>query len=125
MIRTYHLHKSIGFAALAGLLLVGCANRPQPLYYWGDFQNQQYAYFKGEKGPEDGIQSLERIREEAKSRGKSVPPGLQAHLGLLYGQTGRSDLFEQGLLAERQQFPESSVYLDFLLKKNQNNKATQ
>jgi hypothetical protein len=107
---------------LAGLLavgLAGCANRPQPLYYWGSFQDQQYAYFKGDKGPEDGIQELEKIREEAKSRGKPVPPGLQAHLGMLYGQTGRTDLFEQNLQAERQQFPESSAYVDFLLKKNQ------
>ncbi len=106
-------------ACLLAASLVGCATRPQPLYYWGGFQDQQYAYFKGDKGPEEGIQELEKIREEAKSRGKSVPPGLQAHLGMLYGQTGRTDLFEQNLLAEREQFPESSAYVDFLLKKNQ------
>ena len=38
---------------------------------------------------------------------------------MLYGQAGRTDLFEQNLQAERQQFPESSAYVDFLLKKNQ------
>lgn len=38
---------------------------------------------------------------------------------MLYGLTGRTDLFEQNLLAEKQSFPESSVYLDFLLKKKQ------
>ncbi len=122
------MQKSICLAALAALLLAGCANRAQPLYYWGDFQSQQYSYFKGEKGPEDGIQNLEKIREEAKSRGKALPPGLQAHLGLLYGQTGRTDMLEQNLLAERQQFPESSVYVDFLLKNKQNepkDKASQ
>jgi len=119
------MQKSICLAALTALLLAGCANRPQPLYYWGDFQSQQYAYFKGEKGPEDGILSLEKIREEAKSRGKALPPGLQAHLGLLYGQTGRTDMLEQNLLAERQQFPESSVYVNFLLKNKQNDKASQ
>lgn len=111
-----------GVVLLAGLLaatLSGCVTRQQPLYYWGNFQDQQYAYFKGERGPEDGIQNLEKVREEAKSRGKLVPPGFQAHLGLLYGQTGRTDLFEQNLLAEKQQFPESSVYVDFLLKNKQ------
>lgn len=105
--------------SLSAVILAGCANRPQPLYHWGSFQEQQYAYFKGDKGPEDAIQQLEQTREEAKARGKPVPPGFQAHLGMLYGQTGRTDLFEQNLLAERQQFPESSAYVDFLLKKNQ------
>src|SRR5574343_1719571 len=115
-------HSNHGLILLAGLLaslLSGCANRPQPLCYWGNFQDQQYADFKGERGPEDGIQNLERVREEAKSRGKLVPPGFQAHLGMLYGLSGRTDLFEQNLLAERQQFPESSVYVNFLLKNKQ------
>lgn len=107
----------LGLACLSALLLAGCATRPQSLYYWGNFPDQQYAYFKGDKGPEDGIQALEKIREEAKARGQRVPPGFQAHLGLLYGQTGRTDLFEQNLQAEQLQFPESSAYVNFLLKK--------
>lgn len=119
-----HRH-SILLVGLAVVIMTGCANRPQPLYYWGNFQDQQYAYFKGEKGPEDGIQALEKIREEAKSQGKLVPPGFQAHLGMLYGLTGRTDMFEQNLQAERQQFPECSAYVDFLLKTNKNNKAVQ
>lgn len=112
-------------AALLASTLAGCVNRPQPLYYWGNFQDQQYAYFKGDKGPEDGIQNLERVREEARSRGRSVPPGFQAHLGMLYGLTGRTDLLEQNLLAERQQFPESAVYVDFLLKTKQKQEGSR
>jgi hypothetical protein len=116
-------HKSIRglllICSLTAASLSGCATRQQPIYHWGDFQSQQYSYFKGDKGPEEGILSLEKVREEAKAKGKPVPPGMQAHLGLLYGQTGRTDLFEQNLQAERQQFPESSTYVDFLLKKNQ------
>ncbi|RKT49609.1 hypothetical protein DFR40_3273 [Azonexus fungiphilus] len=97
-------------------LLAGCASQPQSLYHWGAYPAVQYAYFKGDKGPEEGILALEKVREEAKAQGRALPPGLQAHLGLLYGMTGRGDLFEQNLLAEKQSFPESSVYLDFLLK---------
>ena len=109
-------------AGLATLLLSGCATQ-QSMYHWGDYSSQQYSYFKGEKGPEDGIQALEKIREEAKANGKALPPGLQAHLGMLYGQTGRTDKFEQNIEAERKQFPESAAYLDFLMKKNQKPKA--
>lgn len=108
-------------AGLAVILLAACAtpSRQQSLYYWGDFPAQQYAYLKGEQGPEEGIQRLEKIREEARAKGRDLPPGLQAHLGMLYGQTGRTDLFESNLEAERQQFPESAAYVDFLLKKKQ------
>ncbi|WP_150430383.1 DUF4810 domain-containing protein [Dechloromonas sp. CZR5] len=112
-------------AVLLASVLTGCVNRPQALYHWGNFQDQQYAYFKGDKGPEDGIQNLERVREEARSRGRPLPPGFQAHLGMLYGQTGRTDLFEQHLLAEKQQFPESAVYVDFLLKKKQKQEVSR
>ena len=112
-------HSRLALAGLALFVLAGCVNRPQPLYYWGSFEEQQYAYFTGDKGPEDAIQQMEQTRQEARAQGKALPPGFQAHLGLLYGQTGRTDLFEQNLPAERQQFPESATYVDFLLKKNQ------
>jgi len=102
---------------LAAIALTGCASRTPPLYHWGNFQDEQYAYLNGKKGPEDGIQELERIQQEASAKGKTVPPGFHAHLGMLYGLTGRTDLFERNLLAEQQQFPESSTYVDFLLKK--------
>ncbi len=125
MLTTISKHGLLVLAGLATFSLTGCVNRPQPLYYWGNFPDQQYAYFKGDRGPEDGIVQLEKVREEARSQGKSVPPGFQAHLGMLYGLTGRTDLFEQNLLGEQQQFPESAAYVDFLLKKNQKNKAPQ
>ncbi|MBS1186201.1 MAG: hypothetical protein H6R04_219 [Burkholderiaceae bacterium] len=120
----YYKHARLLTAGLTVLLLSSCATKQQSLYYWGDFQTQQYAYFKNEKGTEDSIQRLEKIREDAKANGKPVPPGLQAHLGMLYGQAGQTDKFERHLEAEKQQFPECTSYLDFLLKKNQKSKAT-
>jgi len=101
----------------ASALLAGCVPARPPLYHWGNFTDQQYAYLKGDKGPEEEILELEKIREQAKASGQALPPGLQAHLGMLYGVTGRSDLFVANLEAERQQFPESGPYVDFLLKK--------
>lgn len=98
-------------------LLAGCVSRPQPLYYWGDYQSQVYGHFKGEKSPEEQIQALEMVREEALSEGKPLPPGFQAHLAMLYGQTGRSERLVEQLEAEKKQYPESSTFMDFLLKK--------
>lgn len=102
---------------ISAALLAGCVSRPQPLYYWGDYQSQVYGHFKGEKGPEEQIQALEKVRELARAQGKPLPPGLQAHLAMLYGQTGRSDRLVEQLEAEKKQFPESTTFMDFLLKK--------
>jgi len=106
-------------AALFLSLLAGCAHRPPPLYYWGSYQVQVYDYFKGEKDPQAGIQALEADRERARSRGSALPPGFQAHLAVLYGKTGRLELMAENLAAEKRQFPESSVFMDFLLRKFQ------
>ena len=105
------------FAALTVVIFSGCATRQQPLYYWGDYQATVYSHFKGEKGPEEQIQELEKIQEQALAQGKAVPPGLRAHLAMLYGQTGRSDRLVENLEAEKKQFPESTTFMDFLLKK--------
>lgn len=104
-------------AALSMTLLAGCATRQQPLYYWGSYQTQVYGHFKGDKGPEEQIQALEADREKALAQGKMLPPGFQAHLAMLYGQTGRSDRLAENLEAEKAHFPESSTFMDFLLKK--------
>jgi hypothetical protein len=110
------------YRLLALIVLVlgvgGCTNhRPEPLYYWGEYQNQVYGYFKGEKGPEDQILVCQSDVERAASKNQAVPPGFRAHLGVLYGKIGQTDKMVAQLEAEKQQFPESSTFMDFLLKK--------
>jgi len=102
---------------VGAVVLQGCAHRPEPLYYWGEFEAQQYGYLQGEIGAEDGIVTMEKVREEAVAEGKVLPPGFEAHLGMLYGLAGRTDQFEQHLEAERERFPESGAYVDFLFKR--------
>ncbi|WP_374342080.1 DUF4810 domain-containing protein [Azonexus sp.] len=104
-------------AALCALALTGCATRPEPLYYWGNYQGQVYAYFKGDTAPEEQILALEAELEKARAKGKRPPPGYHAHLAMLYGKTGRTDRLQQHLEAEKAQFPESAPFMDFLLKK--------
>lgn len=105
-------------AIFSTALLAGCATRSQPLYYWGDYQAQVYGHFKGEKSPEEQIQALEKVREQARSQGKPLPPGFQAHLAMLYGQTGGAERLIEQLEAEKKQYPESATFMDFLLKKS-------
>lgn len=117
MMRFAKMARLSALTLLSTPLFAGCVTRPQPLYYWGDYQTQVYGHFKGEKGPEEQIQALEAVREEAHAQGQALPPGFQAHLAMLYGQTGRSERLVEQLEAEKKQFPESSTFVDFLLKK--------
>ena len=105
----------IGTMALAmSALLTGCAQAPKPLYAWGSFPAQQYAYLKGDTlAPQ--IEAMEKMREEARSKDEKLPPGFRAHLGLLYGKAGQDDRMVEQLVDEKSTFHEASAYIDFLL----------
>ncbi|WP_220272742.1 DUF4810 domain-containing protein [Aquitalea aquatica] len=99
-------------------LLAACAQAPKTLYQWEGYQPQVYEHFKGQS-PQQQITELEKGLERIAAKGNVPPPGYRAHLGMLYAETGRDDLALQQLQAEKAAFPESAVYIDFLLKKYQ------
>jgi hypothetical protein len=109
--------EALTVAMVAALLaLTGCQSGPRPLYDWGPYQAQVYEGFKGTgNGPEAQLQELERHLEEASSRQRQVPPGYLAHMGYLYLQTGRNDMAAAYWEREKTTFPESKVFMDFLL----------
>ncbi len=109
------LAAAVPFAAT--LLLTGCASGPQPLYYWGDYQPSLYGHFTKEAGPQEQITSLEAGLEKARAAGKPVPPGYNAHLGLLHAEGEQTDQMLQYFEAEKALYPESASYMDFLLAK--------
>lgn len=96
---------------------VGCANKPTTLYQWESYQNNINEHFRSNKlSPDAQIQLMESDLQKILANGKAIPPGYQAHLGLLYGQQGNLDKFAQQVQAERKQFPESETFMDFLLR---------
>lgn len=103
---------------LAVVLLSGCA-APKTLYSWDQYQPTVYQYYQQDKtSPDEQIASLQQALELARAKGKAVPPGLNAHLGLLYANTGRNTEAFQYFEAEKTLFPESTPYMNFLLSKN-------
>jgi hypothetical protein len=101
-------------------LFSGCAmnNSAPPLYQWTGYQPQVYEYFKGKTGPTAQIEALEKAFEQIRAKGNTPPPGFHAHLGMLYASVGEDEKAQQAFEAEKQLFPESSSYMDFLTKKS-------
>lgn len=103
--------------ALLAVPLTGCLATASPdAYRWGSYQQQLWRHFKGED-PTTQIQALEADLQQTRTRGERVPPGLNAHLGLLYGQIGKDDRMAEGLQQEKTLFPESAGFMDRLLNR--------
>jgi hypothetical protein len=115
MFKRYMSWAPIASMLLMSGLLAGC-NSPKTLYQWEDYQPQVYEYFKGEEPKEAQAEALERDLQKIKSTGKTPPPGYHAHLGLLYLSLGKDDQMVQQFRTEKTLFPESTQYMDFLLK---------
>lgn len=104
-------------AIVIAAALMGCAHAPKPLYHWEGFQAQLYEHFKSDSlSPESQLHVLEGQMLKARAAGAVLPPGFRAHLAMVYLRLGRPDEARVQLEAEKASFPESSAYMDFLLK---------
>jgi len=111
------IRSSVAIAVLACIALGGCATKPAPMYQWQGYQNLVDAYFRADKlSPDAQTQLMEEGLREIQARGGKVPPGFNAHLGLLYGQQGKLDQFALQMQAEKALYPESATFMDFLLR---------
>jgi hypothetical protein len=111
---------AVGLAAF----VAGCAQPPKSLYMWETFPRQQYDALLGTaSSPDSQIQAMEAHATKASGSGAALPPGFRAHLGMLYLSTGNAQKAQQSWLAEKDAFPESSPYLDQLLKRVEGPKA--
>ncbi|MFS2222411.1 DUF4810 domain-containing protein [Pantoea sp. B65] len=106
-------------AAATALLLTACAEKTSTTYYWGEYQPSLYSYYKHTAAPEKEIETLNAVIQQANAKNKPVAPGLHAQLGLLYVNTGHPDLAFRQFTAEKTAFPESSFYMDFLMRNKQ------
>ncbi|MBK1688102.1 DUF4810 domain-containing protein [Rubrivivax gelatinosus] len=110
-------------AALGAVLaatLAGCATAPPTLYHWGDYQRQIYQSLNADdSSPQEQLQQLQQQAEKARAGNAALPPGFRAHVGLLMLRLGRDADAAAQFQAEKQAFPESTAYMDFLLRRLQ------
>ena len=114
---------NFALVSAAALLLSGCADdSPRQLYYWdGAYTSSVYEYLTEEGDAGAQIAALEESLQKAYQRAAKVPPGLHAHLGLLYLSQGNGAKFKAYVEKEAELYPESRDYTMFLL--NQNSKT--
>ncbi|MFM0040068.1 DUF4810 domain-containing protein [Paraburkholderia strydomiana] len=104
-------------AMTVAVLLTGCAaNSPPPLYQWSGYQPAVYDYLKRDKDPQQQIDALEKALQEIRAKGATPPPGFHAQLGMLYASVGKDGPAMEQFGVEKDLFPESSTYMDFLMK---------
>jgi hypothetical protein len=120
------MKKLLCILSLSVLGLVGCSTSSQrPLYSWGSFPQQMYLTLSepAKALPESQIQLLEKDIEMAKAKNLAIPPGLYAHLGMLYLESHQSTRAADYFELEKQAYPESTVLMNRLLQTN--NTGTQ
>nr|WP_321239087.1 DUF4810 domain-containing protein [uncultured Tolumonas sp.] len=101
------------------ILMSACSSGPKPLYNWQAYQPNVYDYFRTDgSSTDEQIHALEVNIQEAAAKSTAVPPGMHAHLGLLYAKAGRQGQAQEQFGIEKQLFPESASFMDFLLTKN-------
>jgi len=108
----------------AALALTGCAHAPSTAYHWDGYQKNVYTYLKQDAAnPAELLQSMNVEADAARKAGRPLPPGYRAHIAMLMVQLGQYDDASKQLEAEKTAFPESTPYMDFLLKQMQGKKS--
>lgn len=108
--------RKIILVAILAIAASGCKTT-EPQYYYGQYSNAVYSYFKADEVTvEEQISILEEVIQTAAANSKYVAPGIHAHLGMLYFEVGNHQLGAQHFEQEKALFPESTHYINFLLK---------
>jgi hypothetical protein len=116
---THAGRKSSGLVLISLALLSGCTStiKEPSLYGWRNYEKNLDAYFRTDKSSSDEqLKSMQDDQQLLRAEGKTLPPGYQAHMGLLEGRRGDAESFRNHIEAEKQQFPESAGFMDFLLR---------
>lgn len=123
MKRAIRLTRLLAATVVAGALF-GCAHAPAPMYQWDTYQRNVYQFLKHEDAnPEEQMRLMQAQAEKSRTSGTRLPPGFRAHLAMLHLQLGQDGEAKQQLQAEKEAFPESAHYMDFLLKQMDGKKS--
>ena len=104
---------------LLGLLLLSSCTQQQTIYRWGVYESLLYNMYAkpGKADPGTQVATLAEDIERTQAEGQRVPPGVHAHLGYMYYLQGRIADAQAEFETERHLFPESSTFIDGILRR--------
>lgn len=100
--------------ALMPLMLVACAGQ-KPLYYWGEYPETVYAYYRDGADLDRQADALKQIIADAADEGQKVGPGVHGQLGLVLSKQGRTQEARDAFRQEAALYPESAVFMQRLI----------
>ena len=111
------MRRAISRAALLGALALAGCGQSKSLYVWGPYQDSVWKATYGEGVTDVGadIDALNATVERAYADCKLPPPGMHAHIGMLYSQRGELDTALAAFEAEKELYPEAEHFMDFLI----------
>ena len=104
----------------AVLAVAGCtSSRPRTMYGWDGYEESLYRYFTEPADVDPGAEAhaLEESLQQEIQDGHAVPPRFHAHLALLHPRPRDTAAAEAALRAEMAAFPESSVFVEGMLRR--------
>jgi len=96
------------------------------MYYWGEYEELVHdSYVRpGATDTQSQIEKLNTDIQVGEAAGKKVAPGVYAHLGYLYATQGKENQSKTAFAKEQLLFPESSVFINGLLRRAVQQKET-
>lgn len=120
------LNKLLLFSQVSLLLLVtACVSTP-PLYVWNDYSTTSYNYIKNTNEETEAklLATYENLINGKKGSRELPPPGICADYAFLLMKKGKMDEAKKMLAMEMTNYPESSVYVQNVLKKIEENEKS-
>lgn len=103
--------------ALFAVAWAGCA--PKTAYLWGDYDTALYDHYRTPQDTERYVERLGQIVQKAEIEKDKVPPGLYAEYGYALFEAGRLDEAITYYGKEREQWEESRVFMDKMIRNTQ------
>lgn len=110
---------SIVSLALIAVLMSGCSSGRAPMYEYGNYSESYYQLKQNGDAETTKVwkTALEESIDLSNEGGLRVPPGINANLGYLYLKVNDADKAITFFNAEKTLYPESTVFMEKLIKK--------
>ena len=102
---------------IAASYAAGCA--PRTAYLWGDYDSVLYAHYANPQNSERYLERLGQIVQKAEVEKDRMPPGLYAEYGYALFEAGRLDEAITYYKREREEWEESRVFMDKMIRNTQ------